>query len=110
MDFSSLLDFLENFETGKIFQALQELKIGDLIHNPWFLAAIAIVAILSIIMRWRVLLAVVLSLTGAVALINYTVEKETRVQGIGDETLLVFIGGFACITVLVIYLLFIKGE
>jgi len=110
MDFSSLLDFFKNFETGKVFQQLQDLKLGELIHNPWFLGTIAVIAVIAMIMRWRVLLALVLSVTGFVALISYTLDQETQVQRLNDASILVFVGGFVCLLILVIYLLFIKGE
>jgi len=102
--------FFEHFQTERVVAWLQEMQIGDLIHNPYFLGGAAAVAVLSMIMRWRGFLSICLGLTGFAYLVSYTLQQGTQLDGLGNSTLLVFVGGGAVIIGLVIYLLFIKSE
>ena len=104
----SLVDFLKNFKTGEVFTFLRSVNIEDLIHNPWFLGGTAALALISLIMRWRVLLATILSVTGFVGLLNYTLQQDTSLQNLSNPALMVFVGGGVLIIFVVIYLLFIK--
>lgn len=104
-----ILDFFRNLETQRIMQLLQDAKIGDLIHNPWFLGSVAALAVISLVMGWRLLLTTVLGLTGFAWLISYTLQQGTSLDG-SNDTLLVFVAGGAVVIGLVIYLLFIKSE
>ena len=67
-------------------------------------------ALLALFMKWRVLLATILSITGFVGLISYTLQQETSLTGMADQTLIVFVLGGVAIVSLVIYLLFIKTD
>jgi ABC-type glycerol-3-phosphate transport system permease component len=102
--------YLERFQTERVVAWLRAMQIGDLVHNPYFLGGVAAVAILSLIMRWRSFLAICVGLTGFAYLISYTLQQGTQLDGLGNSTLLVFVGGGAVIVGLVIYLLFIKSD
>lgn len=104
------LDLLKNFETAKVVQFLKDMNVGELIHHPWFLGAMGGLALLALLMKWRVLLAAILSVTGLAGLISYTLERGTQLGALGNQTLLIFVGGGALLIVIVIYLLFIKSE
>jgi len=104
-----VLDFFRNFETQRMIQMLQDARIGDLVHNPWFLGSVAALAVISLVMGWRVLMTTILGLTGFAWLVSYTLEKGTSLDG-SNDTLLVFVGGGAVVIGMVIYLLFIKSE
>lgn len=111
MSFDKVIEFLQRFETEKVIQYLQQAEIQELMKSPYFLGTAATLAVIALFMRWRMLLATIVSITGFAYLLTYTLERGTSLEGgIGNETLMVFIGGGAVIVFLAIYLLFIKDE
>jgi hypothetical protein len=110
MDFSRIVTSLKNFETAKAWQTMQDMNIGELIHNPWFLGSIAVLALISLIMRWRVLLIVLVSVTAFTWLLSYVQQRGTDLDGLANETLLIFAGGGVLIIFFFIYLLFVRGD
>ncbi len=110
MNQSSFTTFLQKFETTRVLAQLREMNLADLIYNPWFLGIVGGLALLALFMKWRVLLATILSLTGFIGLISYTLQKETTLDGLSNDTLMVFVAGGAGIVFVTIYLLFIKNE
>lgn len=104
------MELFKNFQTERVVAWLQSMQIGKLIHEPYFLGAIAAISVLSLVMKWRLFLAICLGVTGFVYLISYTLQKGTQLEGLSNPTLLVFVGGGAVIIGLVIYLMFIKSE
>ena len=34
MEYTSLIDFLQHFETARVIAYLKAMNVGDLIHNP----------------------------------------------------------------------------
>lgn len=106
----TISEFMQRFRTDQLVATIQDLKLGDLIHNPWFLGSVLALAILALIMRWKVLLTTILGISGFVWLVNYTLERGTNLDSASNPTLLVFVGGGAVIIGLVIYLLFIKTD
>lgn len=110
MDSATLDSWLRKLETVEILRQFKELNLGDLIHNPWVLASIAALALLALMMRWKLLLTTILGTTGFVWLTDYTLKQNTTLDQLNSETLLVFAGGGVAIIMLVIYLLFIKSD
>jgi hypothetical protein len=115
MDFQGLLDaaaeFLQTFETKKVVAYLKEAELQELMKSPYFLVSAGALAIVSLIMRWRLLLVTVMTVTGFVYLLSYTLSQDTSLEGgIGNQTLLVFICGGTIIVFLAIYLLFIRND
>lgn len=110
MNLSAISDFFKNFETQRVIRALNEMNLGELIHDPLFLGGMGALALLSLIMKWRLLLVAILSVTGLAGIIAYTLEKGTELHEYGNQTLLVFVGAGAVLIALVIYLLFIKSD
>jgi hypothetical protein len=110
MEYSSLMDFLQHFETARVIAFLKEMNVGELIHDPVFLGITAALALLALFMKWRVLLATLVSVTGFVGLISYTLQQETSLTAMTDNTLIVFVIGGVAIVSVVIYLLFIKTD
>lgn len=110
MNSDTLHAWLRKLETSELLQLFQNLNIGDLVHNPWVLGAIGALALLALMMGWRVLLTTLLGTTGFVWLVDYTLKQEAAVDQLNSETLLVFSGGGIAIIILVIYLLFIKSD
>lgn len=110
MDYTSLIDFLQRFETGRVIAFLKEMNVGELIHDPMFLGITGGLALLALFMKWRVLLATIVSVTGFVGLISYTLQQETSLTAMNNQTLIVFVLGGVAIVSIVIYLLFIKTD
>jgi hypothetical protein len=62
-------------------------------------------------MRWRLLLVTVMSITGFIYLLGYTLSRGTGLEdGMPTDALVVLIGGGAVIVFLAIYLLFIRSD
>ena len=110
MNFEPILDFFRNFQTERVLERLQQWNIAELINEPWFLASAAVLALIAFLLRWRVLLATVLGLTGFVWLLSYTMAQGTSTDSLTNDTLLVFIGGGVVLVGVVIYLLFVKTD
>lgn len=103
-------DLLRKLETAELVKQFQQLQVGDLVHNPWVLGAIGALALLALMMRWKILLVTILGTSGFVLLTDYTLKRQTTVDQLNSETLLVFAGGGVAIIMVVIYLLFIKSD
>ena len=87
-------------------------QIAELMHSPYFLGSVALILVICMIMKWRLLMATVIGIVGFAELLAYTATQETDLgeSGIGNDSLLIFIVGGVAIVSLVIYLLFIKPE
>lgn len=111
MDFSSVIEFLKQFETTKVMGYLQSMELKELMEHPYFLAGVGVAAVIAYIMHWRLLLVTVMTITGFIYLLGYTLAQGTTMDGgIPGDSLIVLIGGGAFIIFLAIYLLFIRGE
>lgn len=110
MDYSTITGLLQNLETSHVVARLRDLNVGELIHDPWFLGITGGLAVLALLMKWRVLLATILSVAGFVGLISHTIQQDTSLGGLTNDTLLIFVVGGVCIVCVVIYLLFIQND
>ena len=110
MDFGSIGQALNFFETGWVVKRLHELNVEALIRNPAFLGGMAAVAVIALFMRWRVLLVTVLSVVGFAGLVTYTLRQGTDVANMHSDNVFVFIVAGVAIIFFVIYLLFIRGD
>ncbi len=110
MDFSTIIEFLQRFETARVIAALRELDLNNLLHNPWLLAGIALLTVTALVMRWRVLLVTLFTVSGLAGLVVHTLGRGTSAGELGTEPLVVFILIGAVIVFAAIYFLFIKGE
>lgn len=112
MDFiDSVINFFKTLSTENVVAYMEQAKVGDLIQNPYFLGIMGAIAIISLIMKWRILLVANLTVVGFAGLVSYTMEKGTGLEGgLNNETLLVFVGAGVVIISAIIYFLFIKSE
>lgn len=112
MDSSSLTDLLQNLETSEVIGYLQALDLQELVSSPYFLGGVGVLAVVALLMRWRLLLVTVLSISGFAWLLSYTLEQGPSLGGGGvpDDTMALFVGGGAVIVFVAIYFLFIRGE
>jgi len=106
----SIMSFLSNLSTENIMAYMDQAKVGDLIHNPYFLGAMGALAVISLIMKWRILLVANLTLVGFAGLMSYTMERGTSLDAGINDSLLVFVGVGALIVGAIIYFLFVKSE
>lgn len=110
MDFSFIKEWLQYLETDQVMAFLEELNLGELIYNQWFLGGLAVFVLVTVYLRRYALLATVLLLFGFAALVDYTLQRGTQVENIMSDTLLVFVGGGLVLIFAVIYLLFIRHD
>jgi len=111
MDFSSVIEFLQKFETAKVMAYIQAMDLKTVMHHPYFLVGVGVTAIIAYFMRWRLLLVTVMAVTGFIYLLDYTLSKGTSLeQGMQTEALVVLVGGGSFIVFLAIYLLFIRSD
>ncbi len=110
MDFSFVKEWLQYLETEQVMSFLEELNLGELIYNQWFLGGLAVFTLVTVYLRRYTLLATVLLLVGFAALVDHTLQRGTQVENIMSDTLLVFVGGGLVLIFAVIYLLFIRHD
>jgi len=95
----------------KVMEFLQTMDVKTVMEHPYFLVGIGLLAVIAYFMRWRLLLVVVMAITGFIYLIGYTLSKGVSLEGgMPTESLLVLVGGGSFIVFLAIYLLFIRNE
>jgi hypothetical protein len=111
MDFSSAIEFIKQFETTKIMTYVKAMDLKTIMEHPFFLAGVGVTAVIAYLMRWRLLLVVVMAITGFIYLLGYTLSKGVSLEsGMPTESLMVLIGGGTFIIFLAIYLLFIRND
>jgi len=111
MDFSTVIEFFKQFETTRVMTYIQTMELNELMQHPYFLTGVGIMAVIAYLMRWRLLLVTVMSITGFIYLLSYTVAQGTSLEkGLPAESLAVLIGGGSFIVFLAIYLLFIRSD
>lgn len=105
------LNVLRQFRTEEVILFFKDSQISELMHTPYFLGGVAVIALICLIMKWRLLLATLVGIVGFAELLAYTATQDNSLEsGMSSNSLIVFIGGGIAIVSLVIYLLFIKSE
>lgn len=111
MDFSTVIDFLKQFETTKVMAYIQAMDLNEVMKHPYFLTGVGITAVIAFLMHWRLLLVTVMSITGFIYLLSYTLAQGTSLKdGMPADSLGVLVGGGSFIVFLAIYLLFIRED
>lgn len=111
MTADGIFQILKEYDTQRIIAFLGQSDIGKYVNNPWFLGVMGCAAVLCLVMKWRMLLALIVGLTGFSWLVSYTVERGASLDGgLNSQNLLIFAGGAVLVISLIIYLIFIKGE
>lgn len=110
MDLSQVSAFFRHFQTARVVKYLKDLDVGQLVHNPWVLGGVALLSVVALFMRWRLLLATLVGVTGFVWLTAYAVDKGTTLDSLGNHSLVTFVCGGIVVIFVVIYLLFIKTD
>ena len=111
MDFNSAIEFIKQFETTKVMAYIKAMDLKTVMEHPYFLTGVGVTAVVAYLMRWRLLLVVVMAITGFIYLLSYTLSKGVSMEsGMPTDALLVMVGGGAFIVFLAIYLLFIRND
>lgn len=111
MDFSSVIAFLQQFETKKVMEFVQTMDVKTVMEHPYFLTGVGVTAVIAYLMRWRLLLVTVMAITGFIYLLGYTLSRGTSLDGgMPTDALVVLVGGGSFIVFLAIYLLFIRND
>ena len=110
MNWGSVVEFIDNFRTDRIIEQLNAWNVGDLHSNPWVIGAFILVALITYIIGWRTITAIVAGIGGFVVTISLTLAKGTGTAGLEGGGLWIVVIGGAVAVMLFIYLLFIKTE
>lgn len=90
-----------------IVDFLTSAKLMDLATDPRVLFLSAVVFVIAVLMRWKLVLLLLFAVGGILAVVRYT---HPAVGGGVDQQMLIFIGGILAVAVVLIYFLFIKGD
>ena len=111
MDFSSAIEFIKQFETTKVMAFVKAMDLKTIMEHPYFLVGVGVTAVIAYLMRWRLLLVVVMTITGFIYLLGYTLSRGASLEsGMPTDALMVLVGGGTLIVFIAIYLLFIRSE
>ncbi|MBN2645769.1 MAG: hypothetical protein JXR59_09885 [Desulfuromonadaceae bacterium] len=100
------MEWLKPFETNQIVNTIHEL---DLLHNGWFIAGAVLFVVICLLMKWRMLLSCVLSITALVTLVYYVNGGNKNLEQSSDS-LFLFVGGGAAIVFFLIYMVFFRSD
>jgi hypothetical protein len=111
MDFSSAIEFIKQFETARVMAYIQAMDLKQVMEHPYFLAGVGVTAVIAYLMHWRLLLVTVMTITGFIYLLSYTLSQGTSLEdGMPTDALMVLVGGGSFIVFLALYLLFIRCD
>lgn len=111
MDFSSAIEFFKQFETTKVMGYVQSMDLTEVMKHPYFLTGVGITAVIAYLMKWRLLLVTVMSITGFIYILSSTVSQGTSLEnGLPADALGTLVIGGSFIVFMAIYLLFIRGD
>ncbi|PWB63488.1 MAG: hypothetical protein C3F14_08120 [Deltaproteobacteria bacterium] len=92
----------------EIVDFLTSAKIAELATDPKVLFLVLVVAVVAVLMRWKLVLLLLFAIGGVLAVLHYT---NPAMGGGGVNTQMgLFIGGIMAVAVILIYFLFIKGD
>lgn len=102
--------WLQYFETERILKFINEMQLGDLVQDPYFIGGMAALAIITWLLKWQWFSGTIVVVTGFALLLSYTMGQDTSLQEGNNDVLLVFVGGGAVLVAIAIYIFFIRGE
>lgn len=85
---------------------IASLNIAKLAADPTVLVVTAAVAVIAIIMRWKLVLLVIFGIGALLAVAHYSDLGEAAL----DMRMYLFVGGTIAVGFVLIYFLFIKGD
>jgi hypothetical protein len=92
----------------EIVDFLTSVKIAELATDPKVLFLVLVVAVVAVLLRWKLVLLLLFAFGGILAVLHYT---NPALGGGGVDTQMgLFVGGIMAVAVILIYFLFIKGD
>jgi hypothetical protein len=110
MSWADLKSYLDYLRTDQVMQQLQNLNVGELNSNPWFLGGFAIAILLTYFIGWKAISGFLVGLGGFALVLSFAVGKGTGTEGIAGGGLWILVGGGAAVIALFIYIIFIKSD
>ena len=110
MNWGSIAEFFSTFRTDRLIEQLNAWNVGELHSSPWFIGIFIAVILITYMIGWRAISAVVAGLGGFILTVSLTLSKGTGTEGLEGGGLYIIVIGGAVAVVLFIYLLFIKTE
>lgn len=99
-------DWAQALQTQQIIGYINDL---DLLHNPWFIAGAVLFVLISLFMKWKLLLTATVSLAALITLTTLVSAQGTDVSKSSDG-IFMFLGGGAAIMFFFIYMTFMRGD
>ena len=99
-------DWAQMLQTKEIIGYINEL---NLLHNPWFIAGAVLFVLVSLFMKWKLLLTSTISIAALITLATYVGNQGTDVSKSSDG-IFMFVGGGAAIMFFFIYMTFMRGD
>lgn len=110
MSWETAKNYLDTFRTDRLIEQLHAWNVGELHSSPWFLGVFAAIIVISWLVGWRAITAIMVGVGGFVLAVSWTVSRGIGTEGIQDGGLYIIVGGGALVVILFIYLLFVKTE
>jgi len=92
----------------EIVDFLTSAKLMELATDPRVLFLTAVVFVIAVLLRWKIVLLLLFGVGAILAVVRYT--NPTAGGGAVDQQMLLFVGGILAVAVVLIYFLFIKGD
>ncbi len=110
MSWEAIKNYLDAFRTDRLMEQLHAWNVGELHTSLWFVGIFAALVIITWLVGWRSITAIVVGVGGFILAVSWTVSRGVGTEGIEDGGLYIIVGGGALVVALFIYLMFIKTE
>lgn len=85
---------------------IASVDFAKLAADPRVLVATAVVAVVAVIMRWKLVMLFIFGIAAVMAVARFANLREAAL----DTQMIVFVGGMIAVGIVLIYFLFIKGD
>ncbi len=89
-----------------VIEYIASLDLASLSADPRVLIATAVVAVIAVIMRWKLIILFIFGICAIMAVARYAHMREAAL----DTNMFVFVGGAFAVGLVLIYFLFIRGD
>jgi len=100
------IDWMHVLQTKHVIAFIQDL---NLLHNWWFIGGAILFIVISLLMKWHLLLTCTISLSALIALTAFITQRGTDLEQSSDG-IIMFVGGGAVIMFFFIYMIFMRGD